>query len=80
MRPNRLILSAAVLAGTSIPAWAQCPNPTWQPGDGVAGTNLFVASSVVWDPDGAGPIHPKLVIGGRFDIAGTAQALQVNLP
>ena len=55
-----LLLAAA--AATTLEA--QCHN-SWQaaPHPGVDGT---VETSVTWDPDGAGPLPPQLVIGGAF--------------
>src|SRR4030095_8157977 len=31
----------------------------------------------MWDPDGAGPMPPTLVVGGEFTIAGTALANRI---
>src|SRR3954466_14815282 len=46
-------------------AIAQCDN--WRPGPLVHtdGTNDAVNVAITWDPDGAGPLTPQLVIGGK---------------
>lgn len=46
-------------------AEGQC-QPGWQLSDGIPGTDGTVYSSVMWDPDGPGPQHALLVIGGNF--------------
>ncbi len=43
--------------------------PVWQNAAGNAGTNGAVQKSVRWDPDGAGPSEPYLVLGGAFNAA-----------
>lgn len=43
----------------------QCPT-TMLAGEGYPGANSWVLASVVWDPDGAGPRSPLLVVGGNF--------------
>lgn len=50
-------------------AVAQC-GLAWSNGDGVPGTNGAVSATVLWDPDGAGPAAPLLVVGGNFTLAG----------
>lgn len=59
-------------AGSSL-ARGQCVEG-WQPGtdSGVSwtGVNGVVNAAVVWDPDGAGPLLPRVVIGGQFTVAG----------
>ena len=54
---------------TSYAQW-QCPEPEWLPGGGALGTNGIVSSSIMWDPDGFGPTTQRLVIGGKFTLAG----------
>src|ERR1041384_6275755 len=49
---------------------AQCP-PAWLPGDGRAGTDGDVFTVIEWDPDGAGPLGPRIVVGGQFAAAST---------
>ncbi len=76
-----LTLVLATACATPTPIQAQCP-AGWQPFDsntgsypGVTGgsTNNVVASTM-WDPDGQGPIPPRLVIGGTFTITGSTYA------
>ncbi|HYF14470.1 MAG TPA: hypothetical protein VD971_05280 [Phycisphaerales bacterium] len=57
------VLGLAVAAGA---ASGQC----WEPGIGTPGLNGDANASVVWDPDGAGPMHGELVVGGGFTTAG----------
>jgi hypothetical protein len=47
-------------------AAAQCTNQ-WLPGFGTPGTNGIVQCMVEWDPDGAGPASPVIVVVGQFD-------------
>ena len=66
-----LPLLQPLLAGLCMPqtAAAQC-TPGWLPGEGVPGVGEGFATPVLattmWDPDGAGPQGPKLVVGGNF--------------
>lgn len=60
-------------------AAAQCADPHWLPGGGCPGVNLFVAATTLWDADGAGPGGPKVVVAGRFDVAGDAIANNIAL-
>ena len=73
-----LVIVAACANATT--THAQCP-PAWQPFDASTasfpGVDGIVFASVMWDPDGpAGPIPPRLVIGGRFTIA--SNLLDIN--
>ncbi|MBL8725811.1 MAG: hypothetical protein JNK49_17340 [Planctomycetes bacterium] len=58
-----LLLAAAPLAR------AQCA-PAWASGDGLPGVDGPVLVTRMWDPDGAGPATPVLVVGGNFTLAG----------
>ena len=49
---------------------AQCTGQ-WT-GAGLPGVDGEVLASTLWDPDGAGPQPPVLVVGGDFRIAGSA--------
>lgn len=55
------------------PAAAQC-EPEWQPFDSttssLTGADYTVRTTTMWDPDGPGPITPKLVAGGEFTLIG----------
>lgn len=57
-------------------ARAQC-TPAWQPSDGVPGVLGTVTAAVAWDPDGAGPLAERLVVGGNFRYAGTIGANRI---
>lgn len=46
-------------------AHAQC-GPRWLPGVQIPGANGLITASIVWDPDGPGPLAPVLVIAGNF--------------
>jgi hypothetical protein len=63
---RRLVLTALQLASlaTVRPAAAQC-EPRWQPGDPAAHLVGAVLATTSWDPDGAGPAAPLLVLGGQ---------------
>lgn len=75
---TRRVGCAVALAGLTLAtpaAFAQrsCP-PGWQPGGGVPGVNSIVETSAIFDPDGAGPQSPALVLGGGFTQAGPVSA------
>ena len=54
------------------PARAQCTSG-WLPGEGFPGiSGGAVEASTMWDPDGPGPLQPRLVIVGQFYYAGKA--------
>lgn len=38
----------------------------WQPGDSIPFVHGNARATTTWDPDGAGPLPPLLVVGGRF--------------
>ncbi len=56
----------------SAAAAAQC-GTQWQPDPGQAGTTGYFLSTP-WDPDGAGPSAPVLVVGGPFQTIGACAA------
>jgi trimeric autotransporter adhesin len=68
-----LVASLALGLAATPKALAQC-EPQWQPFDSVSGTypgvNGMVTDTTVWDPDGPGPMTPRLVVCGGFTIAG----------
>ncbi len=72
--PARLIVPVAL--GLATAAWGQC-TPEWLPGPGLPGLDGTVYATTSWDPDGAGPQPPVLVVGGSFTIAGTALAANI---
>lgn len=70
-------LTCAIVFALASPGTAQC---TWQlepTGNGIPGVDQTVACSTVWDPDGAGPQGPLLVLGGDFNVAGPLLASYV---
>jgi hypothetical protein len=72
--PRRTVLAATITAlSLGIPAVAQC-ELQWLPGFGLPGTDGTTNASVLWDPDGAGPRTPVLVLGGTFSIVGNVAA------
>src|SRR5262249_22066520 len=58
-------------------ALAQPCAPFWLRGDGIPGINGSVHAMTRWDPDGPGPQAARLVVGGQFTIAGTAQVSNI---
>ncbi|HEX6812348.1 MAG TPA: hypothetical protein VF384_12040 [Planctomycetota bacterium] len=58
-----------VLVAWTAKAHGQC-SVQWLPGEALAGTNGAVFASTLWDPDGPGPMHPVVVVGGNFTAAG----------
>lgn len=68
MRNHFLRAAASILLVATLPAQSPCGS-SWL-GSTAPGTDGVVLSSVAWDPDGAGPASPVLVIGGNFTRAG----------
>ena len=64
------LLSLWLLAVLGVRAPAQCATQ-WLPGSGVPGIYGQVLATVLWDPDGTGPLPPALVVGGSTWMAGT---------
>jgi trimeric autotransporter adhesin len=66
LRPALIALSlglgSAVVSG-------QC-TPQWLPGAGTPGFSGTVNATTMWDPDGVGPLTPRLVVGGSFRSVG----------
>jgi hypothetical protein len=75
MQPSPSILCSLSLLLLGLTATAQC-TPQWQAGDPVPYVRGSVSSMVTWDPDGAGPLLPRLVVGGKFDV-GTSTLVSV---
>ena len=80
LAPPFALCFAAVAFASS--ATAQCP--AWLPGPldmGTAanGTDGAVYAAILWDPDGAGPLPPALVIGGAFTMVEGVPALHVAM-
>lgn len=70
------VLTLAVAAMAAPPILAQCSNP-WLGSPSVPPTNDQVTVATTWDPDGAGPLPPNLVIGGAFTVVGAVGALRI---
>ena len=73
-----------LVCGTTPAAMAQVPcTQEWQAFDASTttfpGVNGTVNATIMWDPDGAGPITPKLVIGGRFSAAVNVVAANIAI-
>lgn len=63
MQNHSVVAFAFVLSVGAPFARAQCVND-WLPGDPVTGLGGEVLASLMHDPDGAGPLPPRLVAGG----------------
>ena len=72
-----VLLAARIILSPSL-ATAQC-SPEWLPGEGTAGLdgNSAVLAQTSWDPDGAGPEPPLLVVAGGFWAAGDVAASNI---
>lgn len=67
-------LGLSVLAATASPGVAQCP-AEWLIGGGYPGVSgAFVTAFEPWDPDGPGPLRPRLAFAGIFNLAGDSRA------
>lgn len=71
MRFRLFAAIAAVCAAGISTVSAQCPEG-WAPGDGPSGPNSRAEAVVSWDPDGAGPLQPWLVMGHSGQTPGIA--------
>lgn len=65
------------LAWSGAAARAQAPCGDWSPVADEPGLNGSANAMTVWDPDGAGPATPKLVVGGSFTVAGGVAARHI---
>jgi hypothetical protein len=75
LRPTLAALFA--FAGSSLGhAMAQC-TPQWLSGPGVAGASAIVWDVTRWDPDGTGPLAPRVALGGDFATAGNVAANRI---
>jgi hypothetical protein len=68
MRPIWLV---TVLLFASVSTAQPDCTPQWSSLGGVNGVDAQVAGSTVWDPDGAGPQPPLLVVVGAHQVAGS---------
>lgn len=78
MPPSQPLSSTLAIAALGALAVAQC-DPIVQPGLGVPGVVGTVETTLVWDPDGPGPLGEHLVLGGNFSLAGTVVANGIAL-
>lgn len=67
-RPHTVLFACAAFLSAAA-GRAQCTTQ-WRAGEGVPGTDNWVATTHLWDPDGSGPANELLVVGGAFAIAG----------
>lgn len=68
------LLGWATLLSTEL--MSQCAT-TWVQGMGVPGTDGDVLATAFWDPDGSGPLPPRLIAGGDFSLAGNVAANRI---
>jgi len=69
-RVFRACLSALLLACAGV---SQCPG-AWTPGPRIAGGDGSTIDSMMWDPDGPGPLQQRLLATGSFTTIGTVAA------
>ncbi|MEK6676603.1 MAG: hypothetical protein AABZ47_13240 [Planctomycetota bacterium] len=72
------LIEIGVIVSLDSQSRAECPERwlTW-PEQGLSGVDGNVLASILWDPDGDGPLPTLLIIGGRFRIAGNGGAKNV---
>lgn len=68
--PGILAFGAVTLALSSGVASAQCQSWLYDHGAGAPGVNSTVTAVTTWDPDGAGPRQPLLVLAANVTVAG----------
>ena len=69
--PSSLGSLSFLLFGLTVTA--QCA-PQWQAGEPAASVRGTVSTTVNWDPDGTGPLLPRLVVGGSFAVGSVGLA------
>ncbi|MCR9246566.1 MAG: hypothetical protein NXI31_16150 [bacterium] len=72
-RQLSVFFSALGLVASAV---GQC-TPLWPASDVAPGASDWVAASTMWDPDGAGPQPPVLVVGGAFHAVGDVAAQKI---
>jgi hypothetical protein len=70
------MVRVATCLAVAVAARAQCA-PVVLPGEGVPGLDRTVSAVIEWDPDGAGPLSARLVLGGSFRVAGNLVANRI---
>lgn len=74
---ERFLLAVAAFTTTVVAQCGPVLDQTWGiAGCGPLGTSMVFASCD-WDPDGTGPASPRLVVGGRFDVAGRTRCRNI---
>jgi hypothetical protein len=80
-RAARRVLALSLIIFSGRGAMAQTCLPAWGAFDPslatFAGVDGSINTMIVWDPDGPGPLAPRLVIAGDFKIAGSALATSI---
>lgn len=76
MRIRRALAVVSFWALAATWAQAQC-QLEWQDGPQVPGTDNRIWHMSSWDPDGSGPLPPKLVAAGEFSFAGDIEARSI---
>ncbi len=66
--------AAFFVLAVTVPALAQCDLQPTASGRGVPSLDETATCLCEWDPDGAGPLGPRLVVGGFFTLAGDLPA------
>jgi trimeric autotransporter adhesin len=77
-RPAQSILAAVLALAAAVPVRLAAQTPcsrAWVPLEGSPGAAWYGAeTSIVWDPDGSGPLPPRVVVGGAFHAVGSMPA------
>ncbi len=71
MRARLSVLGVTIGVGSG--ALAQC-QPEWLAGPTVPGFDAVPGAMTTWDPDGPGPLPPRLLVGGGFIGVGDVRA------
>lgn len=75
----RVALTVFTVGGTCSSVFGQACDGRWLDGFPSPGPNNTVTAMIEWDPDGPGPETMKLVVGGEFSEAGSANAPRVAM-
>lgn len=67
------VLGAAFAAASSV---AQCTT-AWLPGAPLSGLDGPAYAATAWDPDGAGPLTPRWIVGGDLFVAANVRAERI---
>lgn len=75
MKPHLLAFAVSLLAGAILCNTVRCQCPlSWSSAAPEAELSGVALCSTLWDPDGAGPLPQRLVVGGDNLVGGTAVA------